>query len=132
MGDTGEGRHRRAWVLCALLGITGLSDAQAAASASQLRCGWWQNPTPGNAWLNDRHGRWTVGSQGGAQAEGDWPSFTEAQWVRTHGVYGHGCACVRVVADARTQRVTHILSATAKPLAACRQDRHLREPPRPE
>ena len=119
MGDTGEGRPLRAWVLCALLGITGLSGAQAAASASQLRCGWWQNPTPGNAWLNDRHGRWTVGSQGGAQAEGDWPSFTEAQWVR-------------VVADAHTQRVTHILSATAKPLAACRQDRHLREPPRPE
>lgn len=132
MGDTGEARALRAWVLCALLGMTGLSSAQAAASASQLRCGWWQNPTPGNAWLNDRHGRWTVGSQGGAQAEGDWPSFTEAQWVRTHGVYGHGCACVRVVADARTQRVTHILSATAKPLAACRQDRHLREPPRPE
>jgi len=72
------------------------------------------------------------GQPGGAQAEGDWPSFTEAQWVRTHGVYGHGCACVRVVADARTQRVTHILSATAKPLAACRQDRHLREPPQPE
>jgi hypothetical protein len=72
------------------------------------------------------------GQPGGAQAEGDWPSFTEAQWVRTNGFYGHGCACVRVVADARTQRVTHILSAAAKPLAACRQDRHLREPPRPE
>lgn len=132
MGDTGEARALRAWVLCALLGMSGLSGAQAAASASQLRCGGWQNPTPGNALLNDRHGRWTVGSQGGAQAEGDWPSFTEAQWVRTHGVYGHGCACARVVADARTQRVTHILSATAKPLAACRQDRHLREPSRPE
>lgn len=39
MGDTGEGRHRRAWVLCALLGMTGLSGTQAAASASQLRCG---------------------------------------------------------------------------------------------
>lgn len=132
MGDTGEARALRAWVLCALLGGAGLSSAQAASPASQLRCGWWQNPTPGNAWLNDRHGRWTVGSQGGAQAEGDWPSFTEAQWVRTNGFYGHGCACARVVADARTQRVTHILSATAKPLAACRQDRHLREPLRPE
>ena len=66
MGDTGEGRPLRAWVLCALLGMTGLSGAQAASPASQLRCGGWQNPTPGNAWLHDRHGRWTVGSQGGA------------------------------------------------------------------
>lgn len=74
MGDTGEGRHRRAWVLCALLGMTGLSGAQAASPASQLRCGWWQNPTPGNAWLNDRHGRWTVGSQGAPRPRATGPA----------------------------------------------------------
>ena len=99
-------------------------------AASQRRCGWWENPTPSNAWLNDRDGSWTVGSQGGEQAEGDWPSFTDAQWVRTNGYYGYGCACLRVVADANTQQVLRILSAVAKPLAACRLDRNLREPER--
>lgn len=130
---------RRAAVLAlctSLWGAWGLLPAQAgtadAASASQLRCGWWENPTPSNAWLNDRDGSWTLGSQGGQQAEGDWPSFTDAQWVRTNGYYGYGCACLRVVADARSQKVERILSARARPLAACRQDRHLREPLRPE
>ena len=33
MGDTGEGRPLRAWVLCALLGITGLSGAQALSGS---------------------------------------------------------------------------------------------------
>ncbi len=113
---------RRAAVLAlctSLWGAWGLLPAQAgtadAASASQLRCGWWENPTPSNAWLNDRDGSWTVGSQGGHQAEGDWPSFSDAQWVRTNGYYGYGCACLRVVADARSQKVERILSARPGP-----------------
>ncbi|WP_370680987.1 DUF4087 domain-containing protein [Comamonas sp. GB3 AK4-5] len=120
-------------LLCAA-SLWGAAQAQTFASpetaASQRRCGWWENPRPGNAWLNDRDGSWTVGMQGGPQAEGDWPSFSDAQWVRTNGYYGYGCACLRVVADADTQQVQRILSATAKPLAACRLDRHLREPAR--
>jgi hypothetical protein len=129
-------RRTAVLALCACLwGAWSLHPVQAgtadAAPASQLRCGWWENPTPSNAWLNDRDGSWTVGSQGGHQAEGDWPSFSDAQWVRTNGYYGYGCACLRVVADARSQRVERILSARARPLAACRQDRRLREPLRP-
>lgn len=104
----------------------------APAPASPLRCGWWENPTPANAGLNDRDGRWTVGVQGGHQAEGDWPGFTDAQWVRTNGYYGHGCACLCGVAAAGSRRVERMLSAAARPLAACRQDRQLREPLRPE
>src|SRR5690348_8019506 len=62
---------------------------------TQNRCGWFYNPTPGNAWLFDRDGEWTIGVQGGPQADGDWPNFRE-QWVETNGGYGYGCGCFSV------------------------------------
>ncbi|HEY2847367.1 MAG TPA: DUF4087 domain-containing protein, partial [Pyrinomonadaceae bacterium] len=40
--------------------------------ASETRCGWFSDPTPGNEWLNDRDGVWIIGVQGGYQA--DWDS----------------------------------------------------------
>lgn len=92
------------------------------------RCGWFHNPTPGNATLTDRDGEWVIATQGGASAEGDWPVFTDAQWKKTNGHYGHGCACMKVVVDRSEQRVLRIASATAKPLKACREDRALPRP----
>lgn len=115
-------------LLMAGLGLPAVAATPWAQPAAEQRCGWFQNPTPGNAWLMDRHGRWTIGLQGGHQAEGDWPSFTDAQWVATNGFYGYGCACLRMAADPRTHRVARIFSTAAKPLAACRQDRSLQEP----
>lgn len=100
----------------------------AASGDSALRCGWFENPTPGNAWLSDRHGQWVVGVQGGHQAEGDWPQFPETEWVSTNRSYGYGCACLRVVADASTLTIERILSARPRPLKACRDDRTLTEP----
>jgi hypothetical protein len=35
-----------------------------AYAAEENRCGWFSNPTPGNAWLKDRDGEWTIGTQG--------------------------------------------------------------------
>lgn len=67
-----------------------------APAAEENRCGWFINPTPGNAWLKDRDGEWTVGIQGGEQTEGGWPSFGRGRWVATNGSYGYGCACMRV------------------------------------
>ncbi len=95
-----------------------------------LRCGWFENPTPGNAWLQDRDGLWIVGTQGGHQATGDWPSFSDqSQWVVTNaGDYGYGCACLRFTTPPHSQFVTKILSAYPRPLAACRQDPHLSHP----
>jgi hypothetical protein len=109
----------------------------------ELRCGWFENPTPGNAWLTDRHGQWLVGAQGGHQAEGDWPQFGRQRWVRTNGHYGHGCACMRVRTQGRPPQpgsasngagellVLQIYSARSRPLSVCRQDRHLPKPDLP-
>jgi hypothetical protein len=92
------------------------------------RCGWFENPTPGNAWLTDRDGEWIIGVQGGHQAEGEHPEFADDQWIKTNINYGYGCACLKVKVDYKTRRVLEIASATAKPLSACRNDPALKEP----
>jgi hypothetical protein len=92
----------------------------------ETRCGWFSNPTPANASLYDREGQWTIGAQGGYQAEGDWPSFGPKQWVETNGHYGHGCACLRLRVDHEKGEVIKIESARARPLSACRRDGSLK------
>ena len=101
--------------------------AAAAPPATERRCGWLDNPTPANWWLTDRHGEWLIGAQGGYQAPGmeNIPDMTVRGWVRTNGFYGHGCACMTVTTDARTRRITRIVSATPLPLRQCRNDRAL-------
>lgn len=110
------------------LGFVLFAFALPAHAAPETRCGWFTNPTPGNAWLTDKAGEWIIASQGGHQADGDWPpeGYGKGQWVVTNGTsYGYGCACFKVEADAKTKMVRKILSATAKPLAACRDDKAL-------
>jgi len=119
------------WPALALWLVAAGAVAQEPVAAPALRCGWFDNPTPGNAWLTDRDGEWTIGIQGGHQADGDWPAFTAAQWVRTNIHYGHGCACIKLVANTETREVQHILSARAVPLRQCRQDPALKEPGSP-
>lgn len=101
--------------------------ATASAPEAVLRCGWFDNPTPGNAWLHDRDGEWTIGIQGGHQARGAWPRFKSTEWVRTgSGSAGYGCACIKVHADAESRDVARIVSARARPLSACRSDAALK------
>jgi hypothetical protein len=102
--------------------------ALAQPEAAKVRCGWFENPTPANAWLSDRDGEWTLGVQGGHQAEGNWPKFESYRWVRTNRNYGYGCACLKVLADSSSQLVTRIVSSASRPLAVCRRDRALTEP----
>ena len=126
-----------AWALVSATAV--LADGQAppvgaATAQPALRCGWFDNPTPGNATLVDRDGEWTIGLQGGHQASGPRPRFATAQWVRTgHGSAGYGCACLKVQADTATQEITAIVSARAQPLATCRKDPALKgkEPQNP-
>ncbi|QDH71808.1 DUF4087 domain-containing protein [Lysobacter alkalisoli] len=103
-------------------------DAEPTAR-HETRCGWFENPTPGNAWLTDRDRTWTIAMQGGAQAEGDWPGFDDEQWVATNGPhYGYGCACMSVTVDAGQGRILTIRDAQARPLSLCRADTALDEP----
>ena len=124
----------RVWVT-AMFVAAGCSGAVAAWAAEPvMRCGWFDNPTPGNAWLHDRDGEWTIGIQGGHRATGLWPRFRSSEWVRTgHGSAGYGCACLKLQADSESRDVAHILSAHARPLATCRKDSALKrsEPDNP-
>jgi hypothetical protein len=99
----------------------------APAKDFETRCGWFINPTPSNVWFYDRDGEWTIGTQGGHQAEGDWPTFQPKQWVATNGSYGHGCACLQVRVDKKTHLVLEIKSAHARSLVQCRQDPALKK-----
>jgi len=114
-------------LLCVVLAVSA-AQAQESPAKAQTRCGWFDNPTPGNASLFDRDDEWVIGIQGGHQADGDWPEFSNAQWVDTNGHHGHGCACLDVVASMRTHEVTRIEVAHAKALVVCRRDRALKEP----
>jgi len=107
---------------------TGNSLGNGAASSQQKLCGWFQNPTPGNAWLQDRSTEWVVGVQGGHQAEGDWPEFKASQWIETNGSYGYGCACITAVVNGESREVVRIVSARAQPIKVCRDDRKLKAP----
>lgn len=102
-----------------------------AADKVERRCGWFENPTAANATLTDRDGTWEIATQGGYQAEGEWPQFSDAQWVRTNGHYGYGCGCMTASADPETHRLNHLTNAVARPLAACRNDTTLHEPANP-
>lgn len=102
-----------------------------AAGKIERRCGWFENSTPANATLTDRDGTWEIATQGGYQAEGDWPQFDGKEWVRTNREHGYGCGCITASADVTTHRLSHLTKATARPLAACRNDTALREPKNP-
>ncbi|HKP38762.1 MAG TPA: DUF4087 domain-containing protein [Pyrinomonadaceae bacterium] len=106
----------------ALAGSMPATSTPAPVVISETRCGWFSNPTPANASLHDREAEWIVGVQGGHQAEGDWPEFSDSQWVKTNNHYGYGCACMRVQVDRDTKEVIRIESAQARALSACRRD----------
>ncbi|MET3116614.1 hypothetical protein AAKU64_000820 [Undibacterium sp. GrIS 1.8] len=116
--------------LVLLLTMTFLLTASASENAdtAKLRCGWFHNPTPQNASLVDHDGEWLISTQGGAQADGDWPEFGSSQWVRTNNHFGYGCACIKLIANSESHEVSKIISAKVKPLSACRNDRSLNKP----
>lgn len=109
-------------------GGTPISAAILVSEKRETRCGWFENPTPGNAWLLDRDGEWIIGVQGGYHAVGEWPAFKDNQWVETNVHYGYGCACMTVVTDRRNRKILRIERAYARPLMACRKDKRLRKP----
>jgi Protein of unknown function (DUF4087) len=120
-------------MLILLLTLSGAARADGTpVDTVRTRCGWFDNPSPGNATLADRDGEWTVAMQGEPSATGRWPTFKRSQWVRTgNGSAGYGCACLKVREDAESHRITHIVEARANALAVCRRDAKLTEPDNP-
>ena len=100
------------------------------AVSAERRCGWLENPTPGNFSLRDRGGEWVLGVQGGYEAQGfdSMPDMTTAGWVETNGHYCYGCACLNVATDPKRKQVICILSARPVLLGQCRADRQLPRP----
>ena len=102
--------------------------AAGTAQAAEKRCGMLTNPTPANWWLTDRDGEWTIGVQGGYQADGidNIPaSFFEDGWVRTNGYNGYRCGCLSVDTDRKTMRVLRVHSAESLPMRRCDADKAL-------
>jgi len=109
---------------------TKASENKATSSDGiEKRCGWLENPTPGNFWFTDKDGEWTIGAQGGYQAKGTdkLPDFG-SEWVETNGSYGHGCMCMDVKVDKKEKEVVEIKSVSVRPLSTCRNDKFLKEP----
>jgi hypothetical protein len=104
------------------------------AAAAEKRCGWYGNPAPGDMLLTDRDGDWWITGGGeGADAKGldNVPQMSDRGFIAT-GVPGSGrgfnCACLTVETNARTQRITRVISGQILPLAQCRNDRSLPSP----
>jgi hypothetical protein len=115
------------WAVLFGFGVVPSTSEPSEPATAETRCGWFENPTPANAWLVDRDGEWTIAVQGGYQAEGDWPDFKDNQWVKTNINYGYGCACMKVTTDRADRRILTIHSATAKPLSTCRKDKAIKK-----
>jgi hypothetical protein len=95
---------------------------------ADMRCGWLDNPTPGNFWLEDAQGSWLIGAQGGYQAKGDaYDSNSSHNQVYTNGHYGFTCACL----DVKTsnidgdKKVIEVKATYGMPLSACQNDNRI-------
>jgi len=111
-----------------ILSIPVLSESKANQDQDfEIRCGWFDNPTPGNISLFDADGEWILGIQIGYQLDSDWqwPEFKKNQWVYTNVHYGYGCVCFEVLVDYETRYVLEVKSNKVKPLEECRNDKSL-------
>lgn len=112
-----------------------LSGLAPAFAAGENRCGWIQNPTPGNYWLDDRDGMWVIMTQGQDDEPlgmENFPDISTGDYVASSGNYGYTCGCVRAETDADKAgggKITAIYSVKLLPLNKCLADRAL---PRPE
>jgi len=99
------------------------------AIAEETRCGWLENPSPGNIWLIDRDGSWDISVQGTPNSLDDksmeqvYKSLAnENEFVRTNRNYGFSCACLTVDVDKETKSITAIYKSKQLPLKPCLED----------
>ena len=114
-----------------LVSTTLILLAAVSANAAETRCGWLQNPTPANWWLDDADGSWTIMTQGGGWEPDGMdriPDISEGDYVRTNGNYGYACACMNVDTDSGEGRIVAIHSFRQLPIAQCANDTALSAP----
>jgi len=105
--------------------------ANAEAGGPLTRCGWVSNPTPGNWFLSDGDGDWTLSTQGsdreaaGMDVIGD---ISAGDYVATNGNYGYACGCMKVRDDPANMRILEVLSFRQSRLAKCANDPNLPDP----
>jgi hypothetical protein len=113
-----------------VLALALMLGGASVALGTETRCGWLQNPTPANWWLDDNAGSWTIMTQGGNdEPEGMdlIPDISEHDYVNTNGNYGYACACMHVETDG-DKHITKILSVRQLKLAKCQKDASLPAP----
>ncbi|MGO4871492.1 MAG: DUF4087 domain-containing protein [Roseiarcus sp.] len=122
------------WAVLAV-GLTApmvLGAAHAAADASARRCGWLENPTPGNWWLTDQKAEWILATQGAPQPTPDpmdmIPDISVHDYVKTNGEYGYACACLEGRFDQATKHVLEVTAFKQLPLQVCKTDKNLPKP----
>lgn len=102
----------------------------AQGAFAETRCGWLENPTPGNWWLLDKDDSWTLMQQGGYQADGmDMiGDISAGDYVATNGNYGYACACLDVETNAEASRVVVIHGFKQLKMSKCTNDKALTPP----
>jgi len=110
--------------ISALVMILGFLPQLASA---EIRCGWVDNPTPGNWWLTDRDGEWTLMLQGNGDRDNGFLDIPRTwnfqdQWRKTNGSYGYGCGCFEGEIDKASNWVTKLTMLKAKDLEVCEGD----------
>ncbi|SIQ17654.1 Protein of unknown function [Rhizobium sp. RU20A] len=101
------------------------------AAAAENRCGYIENPTPGNWWLTDADASWTIGTQGSDAYPDGFdlvPDISAGDYRATNGNYGYACACMSVDTDRADERITAIYSFKQIPLSRCEKDPALNRP----
>jgi len=102
---------------------------------TETRCGWYNNPTPGNVFLKDADGFWWISQQGTPPAPGFddayTPAFDDRDRVVTNGSsYGYSCACANGdFGPVGSMQVRLIAQLKALPLAQCENDSNLPDSP---
>lgn len=99
------------------------------ANATEKRCGWLENPTPGNLWLTDSDGSWGILMQGRDTVLSDdevdkvgAAMKNKQEYVRTNRSYGFSCACMDVNTQAQSKMIIAVHHAEQLPLKTCLED----------
>lgn len=99
------------------------------ATAAEKRCGWLENPTPGNLWLIDAESDWTISIQGAGFIDEDsidkMPTIDDKEFVRTNGHYGFSCACLNVKTDKVKSEIVKVYGGQQLLLKQCLEDASL-------